>query len=270
MELRPLGETGLKVSRLGAGLVEIGRMLTLSDEAQAGRVLNAALDGGVNFLDTAECYGVSEELIGRTVSHRRREFVLATKVGHVTGGYRGEPWTARTVKDSIDRSLKLMRTDYLDLVQLHAWDMPDSAREQVVLAVRDAQDAGKARFLGYSHENEGAEWGVDSGCFDTLQTVMSIVDQRARYGLLERAKSRGMGVIVKRPLANGMWARRYVRSDYYSDDGVAEKLRERAEILSAMGPIHGAPDDPIELSWGSSWLMTRWIPPLSGRATPTT
>ena len=119
MEMTTLGNTGLKVSCLGAGLAEIGEQLTMADIEQAGQVLNAALDGGINFLDTAACYGVSEEVIGRTIAHRRDEYILASKCGHVTGGYVGEPWTVQTITDSIDRSLVRLRTDYLDLVSRH-------------------------------------------------------------------------------------------------------------------------------------------------------
>ena len=90
MEKRILGKTGYKVSRLGVGLAEIGFQLSLADEAEAANVLNTALDAGINFLDTAACYGISEELIGRTVAHRRQEYILATKCGHVAGGYVGE------------------------------------------------------------------------------------------------------------------------------------------------------------------------------------
>jgi aryl-alcohol dehydrogenase-like predicted oxidoreductase len=82
-----LGKTGLKVSRLGAGLGEIG---LLSDASLAGQLLNLALDRGINFLDTAACYGKSEEWIGRTISHRRSEYILATKAGHVVEGLLGE------------------------------------------------------------------------------------------------------------------------------------------------------------------------------------
>ena len=108
MEVATLGKTGFKVSRLGAGLAEIGM---LSDVLAAGQLLNAALDGGINFLDTAACYGNSEEWIGRTISHRRGEFILATKAGHVTGGYEGQEWTAQTILDSIERSLARMKID---------------------------------------------------------------------------------------------------------------------------------------------------------------
>ena len=250
MEMVALGKTGLKVSRLGAGLNEIGRQLTANDVGQAGRVLNAALDGGINFLDTAACYGVSEEMIGRTIAHRRHEYILATKAGHVTGGYSGRPWTAQTVKDSIDRSLVRMKTDYLDLLQIHAFDVTGPPSNEVVQAVLDAKQAGKIRFVGYSQENEEAEWAVESGLFDTLQTAFSLVDQRARYGLLKRARAKGVGIIIKRPIANAAWGRALVQGGPAGGDAVTEKLLERARAMMALGPIPGALEDPLELALG--------------------
>ncbi len=122
MEMNPLGNTGLSVSRLGVGLARIGYELTMSDIEEAGQVLNTALDEGINFLDTAACYDISEELVGRTVAHRRDEYILATKCGHVTNGTSGEAWSAQTIQASIDRSLQRLKTDHLDLVQLHSCD----------------------------------------------------------------------------------------------------------------------------------------------------
>ena len=153
MEMTVLGNTGLQVSRLGAGLAEIG---SLDDVAVAGHVLNAALDGGINFLDTSACYARSEEWIGRTIAHRRGEYVLATKAGHVTGGYEGKEWTGRTIRDSIERSLKRMRTDYIDLVQLHSCGLDVLKRGEVVQALLDAKQAGKTRYSGYSGPLEAA------------------------------------------------------------------------------------------------------------------
>ena len=248
MDMTTLENTGLKVSRLGAGLVQIGQ-LTLDEVEQAGRVLNAALDAGINFLDTAECYGNSEELVGQAIAHRRHEFVLATKAGHVAGGYSGQPWTAQTVTDSIERSLARMRTDYVDLVQLHAYDVPAPPPDDVIQAVLDAKQAGKTRFIGYSQENEEAEWAVKSGLFDTLQTAFNLVDQRARYGLFELARAQGMGIIIKRPVANAVWGKAPVPGDH-GHRGAIKVLLERARAIGALGPIPDAPDDPIELALG--------------------
>jgi len=244
MQMTTLGNTGLKVSRLGAGLAEIGEQLTLGDVAVAGRVLNAALDGGINFLDTAACYGISEELIGRTIAHRRSEYVLATKCGHVTGGYTGQPWTAQTVRDSIDRSLTRMKTDHLDLVQLHSCDVAVLERGDVIQALVEAREAGKTRFIGCSGDNEAAKWVIESGLFDTLQTSFNLVEQHARTRLFRLAEDKGMGIITKRPIANGVWgAERSPRS-------YADEYFRRAQVMSQMGPIPGAPDGRILLAMG--------------------
>ena len=250
MESSILGNTGLRISRLGVGLFEISALAS-EEQKQAGRLLNAALDAGINFLDTAECYGVSEELIGRYVAHRRGEFILATKAGHVSGGYSGEPWTAQTVADSIDRSLVRMKTEYVDLVQLHAYDAPHPPPDEVVQAVMDAKEAGKTRFVGYSQENEEAEWAIGSGLFDTLQTAFSLADQWARYGLFEAARSKGVGIIGKRPIANAVWGKALQGGNTGDVGGPApQELFARSRAILGLGPIPGIPDDPIEVALG--------------------
>ncbi len=244
METRILGKTGLKVSRLGIGLAEIGFELTLEEINTASNVLNTALDAGITFLDTSACYDISEELIGRTIAHRRDEYVLATKAGHVTGGYAGENWTAQTVRDSIDRSLTRMKTDHLDLVQLHSCDVDVLERGEVIAVLQQAKQAGKTRFIGYSGDNEAALWAVESGLFDTLQTSFNVVDQNARLYLFGPAKARGMGVICKRPIANGAWGAAQAPSDY------AAEYFGRAQKMLALGPIPGAPGNRILLALG--------------------
>jgi aryl-alcohol dehydrogenase-like predicted oxidoreductase len=240
MEMRSLGNTTLKVSRLGFG----GYQLSLADEAVAVQVLNSALDRGINFLDTAACYGMSEELIGHAIGHRRQEYILASKCGHVTGGYKGKDWTAQTIKDSIERSLVRLKTDYLDLVQLHSCGVDVLERGEAIRALLDAKQAGKTRYVGYSGDNEAARWAVDSGLFDTLQTSFNLVDQRARTHLFPVAESRNMGIIAKRPIANGMWGALKSRSAYTDD------YFERAKGMASAHPIPGAPKDRILLALG--------------------
>ena len=232
----------MQVSRLGFGLSEIGSA-ELSNE-RAADLLNTALDGGVNFLDTAACYGISEELIGRAVSQRRSDYYLATKAGHVTGGYGGEAWTAQTIGDSIERSLKRLNTDHLNLVQLHSCGVEVLERGEAVQALQQAQQEGKTRHIGYSGDNEAAEWAVESGLFDTLQTSFNLVDQKARFGLFEKAEAQGMGIITKRPIANGAWGAEASPSSY------AEQYFERAQEMMAMGELADAPDDRILLALG--------------------
>lgn len=241
MEMSTLGKTGLRVSRLGVGLAEMGH-LSLDEEAVASDLLNAALDGGINFLDTAACYGNSEELIGRTVAHRRDEYVLVTKAGHVTGGYDGQPWTAKTIRDSIERSLKRMKTDHLDLVQLHSCGVEMLEQGEVIRALFDARQAGKTRFVGYSGDDDAAMWAVRSGHFDTLQTSFNVLDQAPRKALLPLAKELGLGVIIKRPIANAVWGAPSASSRV--------AYRERALEIQDEGEIPGAPGDPIALALG--------------------
>jgi aryl-alcohol dehydrogenase-like predicted oxidoreductase len=243
MEQRTLGKTGLQVSRLGVGLAEIGG-LTFEEEQQAGQVLNTALDQGITFLDTAACYGNSEALIGRTVAHRRADFVLASKCGHVTGGYEGEAWTAQTVRDSIDRSLVRMKTDVIDLMQLHSCGVDVLEKGEVIEALQKAQQAGKVRFIGYSGDNESAAWAVESGLFATLQTSFNLVDQHARTKLFAKVKEQGMGLINKRPIANGTWGAQASPSDY-----AAEYFR-RAQIMQQAGELPEAPENRIWLALG--------------------
>ncbi len=241
MKTRTLGNTDLRVSRLGLGLAEIGFELLLHREGQASRVLNEALDAGITFLDTAACYGDSEVLIGRAVAHRRDEFVLATKAGHSSSGCTGASWTAEMVTDSIERSLKRLQTDHLDLVHLHSCSLEVLERGDVIRALLDAKQAGKTRYVGYSGDNEAAHWAVESGHFDTLQTSYNLVDQRARADLFPEAQTRGLGIIAKRPIANAAWG---------GDGGAPSLYRQRAREMAEIGSIPGMPDAPILLALG--------------------
>jgi aryl-alcohol dehydrogenase-like predicted oxidoreductase len=241
MEKRQLGNTDMHVTRLGVGLSEIGSGVS---EETASDVLNTALDAGINFLDTAECYNQSEELVGRAVSHRRSEFFLATKTGHVSGGYDGQEWTAKTVRDSIDRSLKRMKTDYVDLMQLHSCSVDILEKGEVTQVLQEAKQAGKTRYIGYSGDNAPVLWAVESGLFDTLQTSFNLVDQKARVELFEKAKAKGMGIIVKRPIANGAWGAKS------SPSGYAQGYFERSQKMLALGELLEAPDDRILLALG--------------------
>ncbi len=241
METVALGSTGIQVSRLGIGLSEIGS--TPLEVAAVETLLNGALDIGVNFLDTAACYGNSEELVGKTVAHRRNEYALASKCGHVAGGYQGEAWTAQTVTDSIDRSLRLLQTDYVDLMQLHSCSVEVLEQGDVIDALLKARDAGKTRFVGYSGDNEAAMWAVASGIFQTLQTSFSLVDQKARDDLLAAAKAQGMGVIIKRPIGNGVWGRAQAPSEY------SRQYHQRYRAMTAKGVLEGE-HEPIRMAMG--------------------
>ena len=248
-----MDERGLEVSRLGAGLVQVGRL----DVGSAGRVLNEALDGGVTFLDTAECYGRSEEFIGRTIAHRRTEFVLATKVGHAVDresrpvGVDPEgigPGRPIPCARASTESLRRLKTDCVDLLQVHAYDTSWPLDDDALQVLLDARQAGKVRFLGYSQEGNHAELAVRSGIFDTLQVSFSLIDQRPRLGLLALARNENVGIIAKRPIANAAWGQSPTEDGGSSPRANAQ--RTVAKHMGAHGPIPAAPEDSVALALG--------------------
>ena len=250
MQTTPLGKTGLEVTRLGIGLSETGFNLSEADEAQATEVINSALDRGINFLDTAACYDLSEEQVGKAVSHRRNEFVLATKAGHFVPRGEGNDWTAQVITESIDRSLKRMNTDHVDILQLHSCTVEVLERGEVIDALQKVRDAGKTRFIGYSGDNENAEWAVNSGIFDTLQTSYNLVDQKARYKVLPEAEKRGMGIIIKRPIGNAVWGANQDPAPYKHIPSYTEEYFRRAGLMQAAGPLPEEPSDRILTALG--------------------
>ncbi|MGM9480589.1 aldo/keto reductase [Roseateles sp. NT4] len=201
MILNPLGHTGLRVSALGFGAMHINDQRTT--EAEAGALLNHVLDLGINLIDTARGYGLSEERIGRHIARRRADFVLSTKVGY---GVEGVPdWTYDCVVQGIERALKLMKTDWLDIVHLHSCPLHVLEQGDVARALNDCRQAGKLRVAAYSGDNAEIDFAIDSGAFGSLQTSISLCDQAHLKTRAARADHAGIGVIAKRPLAGAVW-----------------------------------------------------------------
>jgi aryl-alcohol dehydrogenase-like predicted oxidoreductase len=202
MERRRLGKTDMMASVLGFGGSEIGYERV--SRAVVARLLGRALDAGLNVIDTAECYDESETLIGEAVGGRRRDFHLFTKCGHAGGWGRAE-WRPSALEKSIERSLRRLRTDAVDLIQLHSCSLAELRKGDVIEALERARERGFTRYIGYSGDSEAARYAVECGRFDVLQTSVSIADQEALDLTLPLAASRGMGVVAKRPLANVAW-----------------------------------------------------------------
>ncbi len=202
MEQRQLGKTGIAVTVLGFGGAEIGYENASFDDVE--RLLNGALDSGLNLIDTAECYMASEEMIGRSVGYRRSDYSLFTKCGHASGLPQPD-WSPELIERQIDRSLERLRTDHVDLLQLHSCSKQVLEQGDVIAALERARSAGKTRFIGYSGDSEDALYAVQSGIFDTLQTSLNIADQQVLKETLPMAVEKSMGVIAKRPIANAAW-----------------------------------------------------------------
>ena len=227
----PFGSTGLKVSRIGLGAGQVGS--STLDDAEAGKLLNAVIDSGVTLIDTARGYGLSEERIGAHISHRRSEFVLSTKIGYGVDGF--ENWTPEIIGAGIDRALKLMKTDVLDIVHLHSCPLDTLKNSGVAEALVKAKENGKIRVAAYSGENDELGWAVESALFGSVETSVNICDQLSLRQYLPTASEKGLGVIAKRPIANAPWR--------FAERPVGDYAEEYWVRLQAMDI------DPGDLSW---------------------
>jgi aryl-alcohol dehydrogenase-like predicted oxidoreductase len=212
MEKRQLGKTDMQVSVLGFGGAEIG--FESAAEETVARLLHGALDAGLNVIDTGECYEGSEELIGKTVADRRADYYLFTKCGHPRG-VGSEDWSPGSLLESIERSLRRLRTDRLDLIQLHTCSEAVLRKGDAIAALVTAREKGYARYLGYSGDSQAARYAVECGAFDTLQTSINIADQEAIDLIMPLAREKETGVIAKRPIANVAWRESHKPIDAY-------------------------------------------------------
>ncbi|MER7983166.1 aldo/keto reductase [Streptomyces sp. NPDC095817] len=219
MQYRTLGRTGVQVSSLALGAMNFGRIgRTTQDEATA--VVDAALEGGINLIDTADMYGggESEEMVGKAIAGRRDDIVLATKAGLPMGddpNHRGS--SRRWLVTELDNSLRRLGVDHVDLYQIHRWD-PETSDEETLSALTDLQRAGKIRYFGSStfpaHRVVQAQWAAREhrlGRYVTEQPSYSILQRGVEAHVLPVTEEYGLGVLVWSPLASG-WLSGAVRA----------------------------------------------------------
>jgi len=258
MENNVFGKTDANVSKLGLGLAEVGFQLGFDGYKEADKILNYSLDNGINFLDTAAMYVDSESIVGKSVSHRRDEYFLATKAGTGRTTSPDSEWTYEKIKTSVEKSLKDLKTDVIDLVQLHSCETHLLQQGDVIKALQDCKTEGKTKFIGYSGDNEAAEWAVRSNLFDALQTSYSISDQRARTkNILSEAKSSNIGIIAKRPIGNAalLGVRNHRNNSTHDSFGQAyDEYFNRVMKMSDELDIDLNNMDPIEVSVAFSLL----------------
>jgi aryl-alcohol dehydrogenase-like predicted oxidoreductase len=238
MQLRELGRTGIRVSEIGFGGWAIGGSSDVSgtpfgwgktsdDESLA--TIRRARELGVNFFDTADSYGFgrSESLLGIVLSRKRADVVIATKVGVVrnTEGPLKKDFSKAHVFHAVDGSLKRLRSDYIDLYQLHNPTLDDLRRGEIQEAMEMLQDAGKIRFWGVSvtTPEEGMEI-VRQGWGNTLQVLYNVLNQAPAKELFPLAKQKGYGIIARVPLASGLLTGKMRTTTVFTKDDVRQNF----------------------------------------------
>jgi aryl-alcohol dehydrogenase-like predicted oxidoreductase len=216
MEKRKFGKTDMKFSVLGFGGAEIGYNPNQT-QADVNLLLNSALDAGLNVIDTAAAYKTSEEMIGEAVGKRRKDYFLLTKCGALDGFTRSD-WSKKGILETIVTSLRNLKTDYLDLAQLHSCSAEILRQGDCIEGLQRAVEKGYTRYIGYSGDNEDAKFAVEMNVFDSLQTSVSIADQTPIDTNIPLAVERGLGVIAKRPIANAVWRHAEKPDDSYHHD----------------------------------------------------
>lgn len=219
MEYSVLGKTGLKVSKLALGAAQLGN--PNASEARVEKVLNNALDQGINFIDTAAMYKMSEERIGRYIAHRKSDFRIATKCGSYWSETSGEPqlvedFSPEGIMQTVERSRQKLKLDVIDLVQFHGLPPADGLQASFE-ALFELKEKGYADFVGVSADGPAAaafagkpaegnaaevaqQWPVD-----TWQFIYSLLSPEAAWELIPTLRDESIGTIFKRPISNVVW-----------------------------------------------------------------
>src|SRR3954454_24704708 len=219
MQYRPLGRTGIKVGPYALGTLMFATTMGNAPDDSA-RIIHRALDAGINFIDTADAYGDSEEVVGKALEGRRDDVVLATKFGRPTGqdpNHQGA--SRRWIVTAVEHSLRRLRTDHIDLYQLHRPD-PGTDIEETLAALTDLLRSGKVRAIGASGTPASgiveAHWAAErhglTG-FHTEQPAYSLLNRGIEREILPVTQRFGMGTLVWGPLGQGLLTGRVRRGE---------------------------------------------------------
>ncbi|MCO5210142.1 MAG: aldo/keto reductase [Caldilinea sp.] len=275
MEYARLGSTGMQVSRICLGCMGFGDAANwvhkwVLDEEASRPVIQHALELGINFFDTANVYsiGVSEEILGRALKDfaRRDEVIIATKVrGRMREGPNGEGLSRKAILGEIDNSLRRLRTDYVDLYQIHRWDY-DTPIEETMEALNDVVRAGKARYIGASamwawqfqkalHDADTHGWTR----FVSMQNHLNLIYREEEREMLPLCRAEGVGAIPYSPLAAGRLTRDWTadsslraQTDQIAIskyDATVDADRQIIVRVAELAEKHGVLRSQIALAW---------------------
>jgi aryl-alcohol dehydrogenase-like predicted oxidoreductase len=266
MQYRNLGSAGLKVSVIGLGTNQFGGKV---DQKTVTEIISAAIDQGINFIDTADVYqkGRSEETIGAALKGRREKVLLATKVFHPTGDDPNQAGASRHhIMEGVENSLRRLNTDHIDLYQIHRWDM-DTPIEETLRALDDLVTQGKVRYIGSSnfsawqiahaaHIAKENHWNP----FVTEQPHFHMFERALEEEILPAAEFFGIGILPYFPLAGGFLTGKYKQgqdapagsrgeTSQYVKDYMTEANFELLEKLTAFAKERGHSMGDLAHAW---------------------
>lgn len=267
MKYRTLGKTGLKASVIGIGTWQLGGEWAkdfTQDEVDA--MFKRGGELGINFVDTAECYGdhVSESLVGGAIRGNRKDWIVATKFGHVFHGNfnRTDERTAGDAVKQFEKSLAALKTDYVDILQYHSVRNSEFDDPELQAALIKLKQQGKVRFIGSSisppdnlHQVENAP----NAQVDTIQVLYNRLDRKAEQAVLAACQRLNLGVLARVPLASGLLSGKYKPGTHFPENDVrnasrkpdaAEKLKEVEKIAREEVP----PGVPMA-RWALAWCL---------------
>ena len=252
MEHRALGRTGIRVSQLCLGTMMLGAGGN-PDHEDGARIIHRALDAGINFVDTADAYGESEDVVGKALKGRRDNVILATKLGLPIDDDPNHRGTSRRwVAEAVERSLRRLQTDHIDLYQVHRLD-PATGLDETLGALSDLVRAGKVRAIGVSNASGSelveANWIADRRGherFATDQPPYSLLTRAIEYDVLPTARRSGTGVLTYRPLEAGWLSGRFREGRDVPPSGSQARRERFAAALDHSNPANAAKLDATE------------------------
>ena len=273
MEYKELGNTGLFVSSLCLGTMTFGgkdlwQVIGTSAQEEANEIVEKSLDAGINFFDTANVYsfGESERILGKALGKRRKDVIVASKVRIRVGEGPNQVGLSRVhILDQVERSLKNLGTDYLDLYQIHSWD-DVTAIEDTLKTMNDLVRAGKVRYLGISNfaawqivKAQGYAKANGLEDFKSLQAYYSLAGRELEREIIPALQDQNMGLLVWSPLAGGFLTGKYTREND-GEEGSRRKLFDYppvnkengyniVETLKDIAWDHDATVPQVALAW---------------------
>ncbi len=271
MKYRMLGRSGLKVSVIGIGTYPWGgRWGKVFRQNEVNDIFAVAREVGINFVDTAECYGdhVAESLIGNALSKERDKWIIATKFGHKRVDFNTQEhhWEAREVKEQLEASLRALKTDYVDLYQFHSGSNEVFDNDELWTMLDKEVKAGKIKSLGISLSTRSKEWRIHqteralSVGASVIQVVYNYLDREAEETVFPICRRDNLGVIARVPLESGLLTGKYKpgfefpendvrRQKYYGE--TLEKVLKRVETIRK----NEVPDKIPMPVWAISWVL---------------